>query len=68
MDKNDFRIMYFVNGDNTREVRIVKERYFRINSGKMHHYTELTNYIKEMINKGWSVVDLHTYLRKKYGR
>ncbi len=68
MDKNDFRIMYFVNGDNTREVRIVKGRYFRINSGKMHPYTELTEYIKETINKGWSVVDLHTYLRKKYRR
>ena len=65
---DNFRIMYFVNGDNTREVRIVKERYFRINSGKAHPYTELTEYIKEIINKGWSIVDLHTFLRKKYGR
>lgn len=63
---DNLKIMYFINGNNVREIVYIKEEYFRINGGKTHPYSDLTDYISEIVNKGWREVGLSTYLSKKY--
>ena len=63
--------LYFVKDSNFREVYVYDDGTYRISGrngtrGKLHE--NLTEYISDMIRKGWKKCDLTEYVLTKHGR